>query len=360
MLHSLVADLTFIAALCVALLGCEQTSEPPEVPPDKATGSAPAPEKKDPPPVATQVEPDSRPAEAPSKAALKTEALKDAPIEQKANYVFERSPVSVGERYLMDSTETTRMKTKVVAGEESKEGDTETEAFTKLVITAMEIDDKGSASKARYRYLEVKERQKDKGRLSRFKAPVSGKTYILTQSPEGVKITYIGGASPSQDEIAQVQRDAHLMGTSQRFFDLLPKRPLAPGDKIEVDSDKLKDFIFHKGTVVLNIQKPSLTFLEAREVDGAEAGLFEVHLSAVLQEGPLTINATLKGEVALEIGRGRVLRTSWQGPVMMTGSTKDGDEELKIAGTGQTTQAQVTIFQTPELPRAEKKAPDAP
>jgi hypothetical protein len=53
--------------------------------------------------------------------------------------------------------------------------------------------------------------------------------------------------------------------------------------------------------------------------------------------------------VALEIGRGRVLRLKWEGPVRIVGKTKDGEQEFNVAGTGQTTQSQLNIFQLPKV-----------
>ena len=297
---------------------------------------------------ATAKVPPSSPA--PKEPSLRTTALPDESIAQEASYVFEFSPAQLGERYLLDAAEKTSMETRIkTAKEDVEEGKTETDAFTKLVITVMETKG-GQMSRLRYRYLESKERQKDKGALQRFKAPVSGKTYLLERGGKGgLKVTYKGGGSPSRDEVAQIQRDAQLAEISERFFDLLPKRPLKPGEELEVKKDKLKAFIFPRGTVVLSVKKTKLNFKEARLVDGRKAGIFVVHLNAVVQEGPMTIDVSLSGEVALEIGRGRVLRLKWEGPVRIVGKTKDGEQEFNVAGTGQTTQSQLNIHQLPHV-----------
>ncbi len=351
------ATLLFAALGIASLAACDP---PRQATPVGAPSEAPSPpEASSPqPPGPSTASPDkpgtSPTTEAPVAVAptLRRVAEPDEVMPQPEAILIESSSPLARERVLLDIQEKTRMQTKIVAGEDSKEGVTESEVFKTLLIVIEEVSG-DQITRARFVYEDVKERQKDGEALDRFKSPVSNKTYVLALTDAGLKVTYKGGGAPSKDEIDAVSRDADVLTLSRRFLAILPRRPLKPGEVIEVDKDALRAFIFPKGTIVLEIKEPTLTFKDLRKVDGLDAAVFDLSLNAVLQEGQMTISATVRGEVALEVAGARVLRTSWQGPIVLTGTTNDGDAKIKVAGSGESLQTQRVIPQTPEEPLAQ-------
>lgn len=267
----------------------------------------------------------------------------DEDIPQKEQYVFEFQPFTANESHRIVSTDTTTMNIKTEIGKETIEGKTSTEATTTLQLTIGEVKD-GDVTKVIHSYGEVRQKEDDNGKLARFQSPVTNKTYRIDLSQAEPTITYLSGGSPSRAELQHISQDVSLVSLSKRFFEMIPRGPIKPGSVSKPSIDAIKAFAFEPGMRILSIQKPELTFKEARKVDGFEAGIFELRFNAVLLEQGLTINTPLTGELAMDIARGRLLRVIWSAPVAMTGKTKDGDVEVKIGGTGTTRQEQVAIY----------------
>lgn len=278
---------------------------------------------------------------APPKRRAKPDPDEDIP--QKERYVFEFQPFTVNESYRIVSTDETTMNIKTEIGKETIEGKTSTQATTTLQLTIGEIKD-GDVTKVAHSYGEVRQKEDDNGKLARFQSPVTNKTYLIDLSQAEPAITYRSGGRPSKAELQHISQDISLVSLSKRFFEMIPRGPLKPGSVSAPSIDAIKAFAFEPGTRILSIQKPELTFKEARKVDGFEAGIFELRFNAVLLEQGLTINTPLTGELAMDIARGRLLRVIWSAPVAMTGKTKDGDVEVKIGGTGTTRQEQVALY----------------
>ncbi len=312
--------------------------------PDKAAAAAPTSKPASKPGSKPAPKPDNRPKK-------RSEAKPDKAIAQKDSYVFEYQTFKAKEQFQLHGKDETKVTVKTQIGDKTMEGTTETTGTTVMTIYVEEAD-KTRPTKVHHVYTDVREKQKDQGNTQRMRSPVSGKIYVIHYEDNGLKVTYRQGGAASPQETAQVTKDARLVHLSRQFFDMLPRRPLKPGETLKIKNKDVQTFAFENGAKVMSVQNPKFSFKEAREVDGREAGIFIMEFSAVMIEGPLTISVQLKGEIAFEIARGRLLRMRWEGPLTLTGKTQEGDKTIKIGGQGTSLQEQVLLYPEamPDLP----------
>ncbi len=243
------------------------------------------------------------------------------PMAQAKKVSFGTVPATVGQHYVLE--EAMHMELKMVVsmeGKTLKEGDVSMEGVKNLTFDVTAIDGDGNPSELRVVFTEHADHGTMMGQQSSDVKPVSGKTYLVTESAA----TTEEGAAPPAEEIGLAGRSWDI------FHELRPhiEGAYKPGKSYDASvihgllPSQNDDFTDVSGTVVFQ---------------GVEQGIgvFEVVLVASGQKeanGP-RIQIDIVGTASYDVTTGQLQSMNLGGPLKMEG--QEGPDSPLISGTGQ-------------------------
>jgi len=192
--------------------------------------------------------------------------------------------------------------------------------FQRYVIQVL-ASDHGVARKIRVVFGDEGESRINNGRQRNKPSPVTGKTYFVEATPEGMAVRDPDGNEPPKDEVDAVTARFRGLATPEAFTRALSDTPMPSGQPVPALAEALKDDMRRGLEGRVWFGRVSATPAGSRQVDGASCVVFNVVLQVGVEKPGSKVRMDLRGEMLLRSADGWPASMDLTGPVAVDEAT---------------------------------------
>ena len=177
-----------------------------------------------------------------------------------------------------------------------------------------------AVTRKRVEYVGGASEQRIGDRVQRVPNPLLGKTYVLEARDAGLHVGGSDGAPVSDYERELLEREHGNLGRPSAFAALLPRRPVAPGERLRPDPETLARAFGQAG---VQVRDASFVLQSLGEQDGRRLGTFRVAVTLVEEDEQTHRETRLGGRVVLRVDTCWPVAVELSGPIEIEGRSPD-------------------------------------
>ncbi|MEW6746887.1 MAG: hypothetical protein AB1486_29470 [Planctomycetota bacterium] len=255
--------------------------------------------------------------------------------------VFHKRKVMTGDTMTRVNQNEMKMKFTInVGGQSMGEMDQGQTEQSKAISEVLELGPDG-VTKIKYQVVELTTSAATPMGPQEEKSPLAGKVFIVTQSEEGLKVTLEDGSEADAETAEKVLEEIgdELYAPRGKAEEMLPDRPIAVGEEIEVPREVAKAF-WEQGEeeAGLEVTKMTLTCKGKEAAGNVQCGVFVIDLVMTMSqvEGPtsMKMSMTMQGRALFDLATFYLHTIEASGPMEITGSGNQGGMKFEMKGSG--------------------------
>lgn len=162
-------------------------------------------------------------------------------------------------------------------------------------------------------------------------SPVLGRTYVVSAQNGVVKITDQFGLKPSNDELDIVQNDYEGFGKPDSFLELFRNKTIQPGERVQMPGTLAEGIFTDAEHRQVKVDNATFVLKNVRQ----NTAIFDTALKMQWnQDANTSIKMNVAGETVVSIQNSRMLSSTLNGTVRVTGAEQLYDRLVMVDGKG--------------------------
>jgi hypothetical protein len=211
------------------------------------------------------------------------------------------------------------------------------------IVTTTRVDD-GRPTAVQVHYLDATKQVSGSGTGAnatsagedkKLAEPVAGKTYVCRREagPMGkLKVTYIDGKVPPQDECDIVSQHMEMVTRANPLAEYLDGKQIAVGQTIQLPHQTASK-IFNLGAAFGEVAKFELTLEKVEDLNGQAQATFKAHVEAASNSAS-QMRMEVEGPIVLQVDTCRAVNVDLSGPIGLSETRGSVGNSYQVIGTG--------------------------
>lgn len=162
-------------------------------------------------------------------------------------------------------------------------------------------------------------------------SPVLGRTYVVSLQNGAVKVTDEYGLKPSNDELDIVQSDYAELGKPDGFLEVFRNKSIQPGERVQMPGTLAEGIFRDAEHRQVKVDNATFVLKNVRQ----NTAIFDTALKMQWnQDANTSIKMNVSGETQVSIQNSRMVSSTLNGTVRVTGAEQLYDRLVMVDGKG--------------------------